>query len=97
MEADVRKWRQSCLQCVKSAKGDVIPRPLGTQLIPEFPGEIIMLDYIEIGPSDEGFSYVLMAVGKYTKLCEFVPATAATAIHASRVLLARVGQPLRAA
>ena len=74
----MREWRQSCLQCVKSAKGDCIPRPLGTQLIPQFPGEILMLDFIEIGPSDDGFTYVLMAVGKYSKLVEFVPASVDT-------------------
>lgn len=96
MEKDVREWRQGCLQCVKSAKGDCIPRPLGTQLIPQFPGEILMLDYIEIGPSDEGFTYVLMAVDKFSKLVEFVPASVATAIHASKVILewgSRFGLP----
>ena len=51
MREDVEKWRQSCLQCIKNAKGDKVPRPLGTQLIPEAPGEILMYDYILIGPS----------------------------------------------
>ena len=49
-----------CLQCIKSHKGDKVPRPLGTQLIPEFPNEIIMWDYIKIGPSESGHEYVLM-------------------------------------
>ena len=44
MRQDVERWRKSCLQCVKSAKGDMIPRPLGTELIPEEAGEVIMAD-----------------------------------------------------
>ena len=55
-----------------------------------------MLDFIEIGPSEDGFKYALMAVGKYTKLVEFVPASEATAIHASKVILewgSRFGLP----
>ena len=42
---------------MKNAKGDTVPRPLGTMLVPEFAGEVLMSDYIEIGPSDEGFVF----------------------------------------
>ena len=56
-------------------------------LVPEFAGEILMSDYIEIGTSDEGFVYVLMNVDKISKLVEFVPAEAATAIPVSKAIL----------
>ena len=59
MENDIRTWRAGCLQCVKNAKGDIVPRPLGTQLVAEWPGEILMFDYFEIGPSDSGPTYLL--------------------------------------
>ena len=96
MREDVAKWRKSCLQCVKNAKGDTVPRPLGTMLIPEFAGEVLMSDYIEIGPSDEGFVYVLMSVDKLSKLVEFVPTEAATAIPVSKAIIdwgSRYGLP----
>ena len=45
-----------------------------------------MWDYIKIGPSESGHEYVLMTVGKMSKLVEFTPTTAATAIPASKAL-----------
>ena len=56
-------------------------------LLPEFAGEVLMSDYIEIGPSDEGFFYVLMNVDKLSKLVEFVPTVAATAIPVSKAIM----------
>ena len=96
MREDVNRWRKACLQCVKNAKGDTVPRPLGTMLVPEFAGEVLMSDYIEIGPSDEGFVYILMNVDKLSKLVEFVPAVSATAIPVSKSILewgSRYGLP----
>ena len=96
MADDINRWRKACLQCVKNAKGDTVPRPLGTMLVPEFAGEILMSDYIEVGPSDEGFVYVLMNVDKMSKLVEFVPTEAATAIPVSKAILdwgSRYGLP----
>ncbi len=60
MKSDVAQWRKGCLQCLKFHEGNVIPRPLGSQLIAEFPGEILMMDYIKMGTSRSGYSYVLM-------------------------------------
>jgi hypothetical protein len=65
-------------------------------ILPEFAGEVLMSDYIEIGPSDEGFVYVLMNVDKLSKLVEFVPTEAATAIPVSKAILdwgSRYGLP----
>ena len=84
MRTDVEMWRKNCLQCIKSMKGDKVPRPLGTQLIPEWPGEILMFDYIKIRPSNSGYEYVLMAADKMSKLVVFTPADVASAIPASR-------------
>lgn len=64
MRHNVEKWRKSCLQCIKNAKGDTVPRPLGTQLIPEHAGEILMFDYLKIGPSKSGYFYVLVFADK---------------------------------
>ena len=97
MAADVAKWRSLCLQCLKNAQGDLlVPRPLGSSLVPEYPGEVVSTDYIKMGMSRSGFVYVLMHVDKLSRAVQFSPAVAATAIHASRATLtwaARYGLP----
>ena len=84
MREDVERWRKCCLQCIKNAKGDTVPRPLGTQLVPERAGKILMLDYAKIGPSNAGYEYVLVFCDKFSKLVELIPATLATAMPASK-------------
>ena len=97
MRDDVNRWRKACLQCIKNAKGDTVPRPLGTMLVPEFAGEVLMSDYIEIGPSNEGYVYVLMNVDKFSKLVEFVPTESTTAINRHPCIKGYIGlgQPVR--
>ena len=97
MKEDVAKWRQGCLQCLKLHEGDVVPRPLGSQLIAEFPVEILMMDYIKMGASRSGYSYVLMMVDKFSRLTEFVAAKSPTSIVAARAVVrwsAQRGLPL---
>ena len=73
-----------CLQCIKNVKGDTITRPLVTQILTEFPVEILMFDFIKIGPSDDGYIYVLMGVGKFTNPVESVPCEVISAIPTSK-------------
>ena len=68
-------------------EGDVVPRPLGSQLIAEFPGEILMMDYIKMGASRSGYSYVLVMVDKFSRLTEFVAAKSPTSIVAARAVV----------
>ena len=74
MEEDVGKWRSRCLQCIKQANGDIVPRPLGSQLVAERPGEILMLDYIKLGPNRTGLYGALMMVDRFARFAWFVPA-----------------------
>ena len=87
MRTEVKEWGKHCLQCIKLHTGEVVPRPWGTQLMAEYPGEIVSMDYIKIGTTKTGFSYVLIVVDKLTRLVMFVPAGKATAILAARTLL----------
>ena len=87
MDAEVKEWRKHCLNCIKLYTGDMIPRPLGSQLMAEKPGEIVSLDYIKIGASRTGYMYVLMIVDRLSRLVMFVPAGKATAVLAARSLL----------
>ena len=87
MEVEAERWRDDCLQCLKLASGDMVPRPLGSQLLAERPGEIISADYIKMGTSRTGYKYVLMLVDRLSRLVWFVPTVAATAIAAARALM----------
>ena len=58
-------------------------RPLDSQLIAEYPGEILMMDYIMMGVSRSGYDYVLMMRGQFLtpNFCtEFVPSESPTSI-----------------
>ena len=87
MERDVASYRKGCLQCLKLAEGDMIPRPMGSQLIAERPGEVLMADFIKLGTSRSGYPYVLMLVDKFSRLVEFVPCKAATSVVAARAIV----------
>ena len=60
-----------------------MPWPLGSQLIAEYPGEILMMDYIKMGVSRSDYDYVLMMVDKFSRLTEFVPSESPTLIARS--------------
>ena len=87
METDVANWRATCLHCLKLATGEMVPRPLGSQLIAERPGEILMFDYIKMGASRTGFEYVLILVDKFSRRVMFLPAVSPTAIFAARAII----------
>ena len=74
----------------------MVPRPLGSQMIAERPGEILMMDYILLGPTKTGYKYVLMLADKFSRFVEFIPAYAATSVVAARAIIqwsARQGLP----
>ena len=48
MEAEVEARRAQCLQCVKLETGERVPRPIGSQMLAERAGEILMMDYFLI-------------------------------------------------
>ena len=87
MRKDVEAWRKLCLQCLKLAEGDMVPRPLTSQILVECPGEVLMTDYMKLGASRTGLNYILMLVDKFTRFVLFVPTVAATAIEAARTIL----------
>ena len=62
-----------CLQCLKLAEDNIVPRPLTSQILAECPGEVLMLDYIKLGASRTGLNYILMLVDKFSRFVLFVP------------------------
>ena len=87
LEEEVKQWRNQCLQCIKLYNGDTIPRPLGSQLLAERPGEIVSIDYIKLGATKTGYNYALILVDPMTRSVMFVPAGTTTAILAARSLI----------
>jgi Integrase zinc binding domain len=49
MANDVKVFVQNCLHCVATIPGDIVPRPLGTQLHATKPNEIPHFDFLYIG------------------------------------------------
>ena len=72
LEVDVKARHIQCLLCIKAASGEMVPRPMGTQLIAEYPGEVLMADYILVWPSEYGHKYVLMMADKMSRLTQFI-------------------------
>ena len=87
MATDVADRIAQCLQCVKASNGQMVPRPFGTQLIPEYAGEIHMMDYIKVWPSKNGRSYALMQADKMSKLAKFTATEQTTAVPACQAML----------
>ena len=96
MKVDVADWQDHCLQCIKLTDGSSIPRPLGTSLVAERPGEIFMMDYIDMEDGSDGMRYVLMGADKFCRMVEFVPTAGPTAVQATKLTLkwgSRFGLP----
>ena len=87
MEKQVHEWRHACLHCIKLFSGEVIPRPIGAQLMAERPGEVVSLDYIKLGQTRTGYMYALMIVDRFTRLVMFLPNDKTTAVFAARGLV----------
>ena len=96
VDKDVRQWHGNCLQCLKLSDGSSIPRPDGTTLVAERPGDVMMMDYIDMGEESEGMRYILMCADKFSRLVELVPTASPTSIKATQATLswsARYGLP----
>ena len=84
IEADIKARHVQCLQCIKASNGEMVPRPMGTQLVAEYPGEVVMIDYILVWPSEYGRKYVLIMEDKMSRLAHFIVSPETTAVPACR-------------
>ena len=87
LEEDVEARRAQCLQCVKLANGQRVPRPMGSQMIAESAGEILMADYFLIWPSENGNKYVLLLADKLAKQVELTITQEARAVPATQSIV----------
>ncbi len=71
MEDEVADFVKSCLQCLCTRGGRLEPRPLGESIHATKPGEVLHMDFLYMGPSEEGSKYLLLLkddAGKYLML-----------------------------
>jgi hypothetical protein len=85
MEEEVHAFVKTCLQCLCTRGGRIEPRPWGEQLHATKPGEVLHLDFLYMGSSDDGSTYLLLLkddAGKYVLLVNCVRAGASEAANA---------------
>ena len=87
MRKDAAAFVRNCLQCIKDHTGTTVPRPLGAQLQAEKFNEVIHVDFCELGPSDTGHLYVLVAKDGLTQFVQLTMYKSATALDAAVGLL----------
>ena len=78
MKEDVTKFVHQCLHCVDSRAGNVVPRPSGEIFHGTEIGEVLHFDYLKLGNSDDGYSYVLVLVDDVSSFVSLQPAASYT-------------------
>eukprot|EP00171_Calliarthron_tuberculosum_P013494 IDg13494t1 len=69
----------SCLHCLITRSGDLIPRPMGTALHGSQPNEVVHLDYIYIGLSVGDHKYLLIMRYDFSSYVWLWPTASCTA------------------
>ena len=60
MHDDVKAFVKACIHCIITRSGEVIPRPLGSQIHGTRPNEVVHMDYLYMGKGFDGLQYVLL-------------------------------------
>ena len=90
MEEHVKEFCRSCLLCHCTKGGRVIPRPLGHQLVPTEPNEIIQFDWMYMLPNKNNalhdYVYLLVIKDVYSRFVELYPSAHADALNTAIAL-----------
>ena len=73
VNADVRRWARSCLQCQRSKVHRHTVTPLGTFATPDARFNHIHIDLVGPLPPCQGYSYLLTCVDRFTRWPEAIP------------------------
>ena len=73
INADVRRWTRSCIQCQRAKIQRHTATPLSTFPTPDVRLDVILIDLVGPLPLSQGFSYLLTCVDRFTRWPEAIP------------------------
>jgi len=79
MSEDVKAFCTSCIHCLSTSTGSVVPRPLGSAIHASKPNQVLHFDYCYIGNSSSGDIYVLILKDDFSSYVWLKPCKAADA------------------
>lgn len=87
LKGDVQKFVASCIHCIVSRSGKLVPRPLASALHATSPNEILHVDYLYMGSSTErDLQYVLVMRDDLSSFVWLWPTPSATGEAAADAL-----------
>ena len=87
INADVRRWTRSCIQCQRAKVQRHTTAPLSAFPVPDARFDVIHIDLVGPLPPSRGFTYLLTCVDRYTRWPEAIPLTSITAEAVAQAFL----------
>ena len=92
MEHDIDALVRSCLHCIVTRAGEIVPpRPLGLALHGIRPNEVVHMDFLYMGAGKEGKRYILLIRDDHSSYVWLWPTEAANADTAADALCVWLG------